>query len=212
MDKNEANLIDALRSFGSNASYKDFWNLYSEYDFEVVPKREHFLIAFGDEGGAAYYGITKSLIDAYIKVTYAAAFYNVNSAEIIDEIRNGSNDLHNKGAINESLEFFFSDCSLYNSLKSSNAALSKKIKNIIIEYGEEFAKEIFFSKYNEYLVKLLNHINVEQADDLLYKIEPTDCFWNVVDAIYNEEGSKETFTFLSDIVKEIVLPVINKEN
>lgn len=201
-----------LHTFEGNADHDDFWNLFMTYGFKEVPTIDHFKIAFGDDEGEQYFYQTKKLVKNFWNAVSACATFDGQYKDILLEINNPEEYAKKpKSSTSELLELFFAGSESYEKQKKETEDARNEMKNMIVKFGVDKTRAVLFDVYSKYLREVLEHIGVDQIDEIASNIKYDSCYFNMEDM---DEGFEEEYDLklLANFVKENVLPQLNDED
>lgn len=212
MNFDEMNFRTFLSTFEGNASHDDFWNLFFTYKFKKVPEINDFMIAFGEEDGKAYFYQTKNLVKNFWNAVSACATFDGQYKDILFEINNPEEYAKKpKSSTEEMFELFFGGSAGYEKQKKESKDTRNEMKNMIVKFGVDKTRAVLFDVYSKYLREVLEHIGVDQIDEIASNIKYDSCYFNMEDL---DEGFEEEYDLklLANFVKENVLPQLNDED
>ena len=116
-----------------------------------------------------------------------------------------------KGSTSELFELFFAVDAGYEKQKKETEDTRNEMKNMIVKFGVDKTRAVLFDVYSKYLREVLEHIGVDQIDEIASNIAYNSCYFNVEDL---DEGFEEEYDLklLANFVKENVLPQLNDED
>lgn len=208
----EKNIIEDLYAIGSNASHREFWDLFMDYKFGITPELDHFKIAFGDDEGVSYFYQTKKLVNDFWNAVTACATFDGDCQDILFEINNPEEYARRpKDSTSELFELFFAGMDSYEKEKKEKESIRSEMKNMISKFGVEKTKIALYNAFDKYLRDVLEHIGVDQIDEIASNIKYDSCYFNMEDL---DEGFEEEhdLKLLANFVKENILPQLNDED